>query len=131
MSSCNQFNSFDREDGMTNKQRWRISHDAEILGINVEVEHLYIDRSLASAVIGMLSSDDSSANTAIIEWLEKKGVVSAAREISRCGAGAANRSTADHGKRSVEVVQYTVAESNGTMERQAHKERNRAMGLVG
>ena len=58
MSRSNRVRTSHREAWVTGKQRWRISHDTEILGFEVDANELEISRGLASAVIQMLSSTD-------------------------------------------------------------------------
>ena len=119
---------------MTRKQRWRISHDAEILGFEVNANELEISRGLASAVIQMLSSTDPSAHQCILGWLEKKGMVKTAESKpvgkAKKRGPLANKFPMGKVEGSVEVVSYGAEEPDTVQMRRAHEQRNRALGLV-
>ena len=134
MSHSNRVSTSHREAWVTGKQRWRISHDADIWGFDVDATELEISRGLASAVIDMLSSTDPSAHRCILGWLEEKGLVKTADskplgKAKKRGA-LANESSRDKGEGCVEVVSYKPEEPDTFQIRHAHKERNRVLGLV-
>ena len=134
MSRSNRVRTSHREAWVTGKQRWRISHDAEILGFEVDANELEISRGLASAVIQMLYSTDPSAHQCILGWLEEKGMVKTA-ESKPVGQATkrgplANKFPMGKVEGSVEVVSYNAEEPDTVQMRRAHEQRNRALGLV-
>jgi len=134
MSHSNRVSTSHREAWVTGKQRWRISHDAEILGFEVDANELEISRGLASAVIQMLSSTDPSAHQCILGWLEKKGMVKTAgsKPVGKAKKRGplANKFPMGKVEGSVEVVSYGAEEPDTVQMRRAHEQRNRALGLV-
>ena len=134
MSHSNRVSTSHREAWVTGKQRWRISHDAEILGFEVDANELEISRGLASAVIQMLSSTDPSAHQCILGGLEEKGMVKTAEPKpvgkAKKRGRLANESPIGKVEGSVEVVSYKAEEPDTLQIRHAHEQRNRALGLV-
>ena len=134
MSHSNRVSTSHREAWVTGKQRWRISHDAEILGFEVDANELEISRGLASAVIQMLSSTDPSAHQCILGRREKKGMVKTAESKpvgkAKKRGPLANKFPMGKVEGSVEVVSYGAEEPDTVQMRRAHAQRNRALGLV-